>query len=134
MRDLRVNRSNVPDLDRFGFRPLSNPAEMPRIQQRRSQSHSSRPKVSLSSSSSIPSVPAAAAAPPPPQRQAASQDNNEFLREGLQVHNELRRRHGVEPLRLNNDLSKLAQQWGKYKLQTTIDIPRECHLFLQLII
>ena len=128
MRDLRVNRSNVPDLDRFGFRPLSNPAEIPQIPQRRSQSHSSRPKASLSSSSSTPSA-SAAAAPPPPQRPTASQDNNEFLREGLQVHNELRRRHGVESLRLNNDLCKLAQQWGKLKLQITIDIPRECHLF-----
>lgn len=94
MRDLRINRSDVPDLDRFGFRPLSNPSEVPRIPQRRSQSHSSTPRVAA------------------PQRPTASQDNNEFLRDGLQVHNEFRRRHGVEPLRLNNDLCKLAQQWG----------------------
>ena len=42
-----------------------------------------------------------------------SQDNKEFIREALQVHNELRQKHNVEPLRLNNDLSNLAQEWGK---------------------
>lgn len=42
------------------------------------------------------------------------QENKEFVREALQVHNDFRRKHGVEPLRLNDDLSKLAQQWGKY--------------------
>jgi uncharacterized protein YkwD len=47
------------------------------------------------------------------KRPLVSQDNNEFVREALQIHNELRRKHGVEPLQLNNDLSKLAQQWGK---------------------
>ena len=104
MRDLRANRDNVPDLDRFGFRPLSNPSELPRIEQRQSQSqtHSSKPKSSSSASAAV-----------TPKHSATSQDTNEFLREGLQIHNELRRRHGVEPLRLNNDLCKLAQQWGK---------------------
>lgn len=48
-----------------------------------------------------------------PKRAAVAQDNTEFTREALQLHNELRRKHGVEPLRLNNDLSKLAQQWGE---------------------
>ncbi len=48
-----------------------------------------------------------------PKRATVAQNNNEFVREALQVHNELRRKHGVEPLRLNNDLTKLAQQWGK---------------------
>ena len=41
-----------------------------------------------------------------------NQDNNEFIREALHIHNELRCKHNVEPLRLNNDLSKLAQEWG----------------------
>ena len=41
------------------------------------------------------------------------QNDNELRRESLQVHNELRRRHGVQPLRLNDDLTKLAQNWGK---------------------
>ena len=40
------------------------------------------------------------------------QENKDFTREALQVHNDLRKEHGVEPLKLNNDLSKLAQQWG----------------------
>ena len=40
------------------------------------------------------------------------QENKDFTREALQVHNDLRKKHGVEPLKLNNDLSKLAQQWG----------------------
>ena len=51
--------------------------------------------------------------PTAPKRTAVAQDNTEFTREALQLHNELRRKHGVEPLRLNNDLSKLAQQWGE---------------------
>ena len=49
----------------------------------------------------------------PTKRPKATQDNNEFVQEALQMHNELRQKHGVEPLRLNNDLSKLAQQWGE---------------------
>lgn len=51
----------------------------------------------------------------PSKHSTTTQDQNEFVREALQVHNELRRKHGVEPLKLNNDLSKLAQQWGKRK-------------------
>jgi uncharacterized protein YkwD len=46
------------------------------------------------------------------KRPASAQSNKEFVREALEVHNELRRKHSVEPLRLNNDLSKLAQEWG----------------------
>jgi hypothetical protein len=57
--------------------------------------------------------PSQSARPAAPKRAAVAQDNAEFTREALQLHNELRRKHGVEPLRLNNDLSKLAQQWGK---------------------
>ena len=113
MKDLRVNRDDVPDFDRFGFRPLSNPSSLPQIEHRSHHStHPSKPKPSSSSASSSASAsatPIAAASKHSP----ASQNNDEFLREALQVHNELRRRHGVEPLRLNNDLSKLAQQWGK---------------------
>ncbi|CAF1064353.1 unnamed protein product [Adineta ricciae] len=46
------------------------------------------------------------------------QDNDEFVHEALQVHNDLRRKHGVEPLRLNNDLCKLAQQWANHLVTT----------------
>jgi hypothetical protein len=56
----------------------------------------------------------------PAKHPAVAQDNNEFVREALQVHNELRRKHGVEPLRLNNDLSKLAQQWGEFISSTKV--------------
>jgi uncharacterized protein YkwD len=103
MRDLRSNRDNVPDLDRFGFRPLTSPTNLPQLEQRSHRSvHPPRPTSSSSSSST-------AAA----KQSTVSQDSNDFTREALQIHNELRRRHGVEPLRLNNDLSKLAQEWGK---------------------
>jgi len=113
MQDLRSDRNNVPDLDRFGFRPLTNPTNFPQLEQRShqaTQSSRSRPSSSASSSSSPSTL---AAATVPSKRPTVVQDDNAFLREALQVHNELRRRHGVEPLRLNNDLSKLAQQWGK---------------------
>jgi uncharacterized protein YkwD len=117
MQDLRSDRNNVPDLDGFGFRPLTNPTNFPRLEQRShqtTQSSRSKPSSSASSSSSSSStIPTAAAAAVPPKRPTVVQDDNAFFREALQVHNELRRRHGVEPLRLNNDLSKLAQEWGK---------------------
>jgi uncharacterized protein YkwD len=114
MQDLRSNRNDVPDLDRFGFRPLTNPTNFPQLEQHSHQTtHSSKPKTSSSSSPAA----AAAAVAVVPKHPTVVQDNSEFFREALQVHNELRRRHGVEPLRLNNDLSKLAQQWGKKKLK-----------------
>jgi uncharacterized protein YkwD len=129
MRDLRSNRDNVPDLDRFGFRPLTNPTNVPQLEQRshrnvqssnstnvpqlEQRSHRNVQSTRPTSSSSASSGAAAAAATATPKRSTVGQDNNEFLREALQIHNELRRRHGVEPLRLNNDLSKLAQEWGK---------------------
>ena len=47
------------------------------------------------------------------QSSTKMQNNDEFVREALEVHNDLRQKHGVKPLRLNNDLSKLAQQWGR---------------------
>ncbi|CAF1324791.1 unnamed protein product [Rotaria sordida] len=52
------------------------------------------------------------------KRPTVTQDNKEFVREALQVHNELRRKHGVEPLKLNNDLSKLAQEWANHLAST----------------
>lgn len=115
MQDLRSNRTNVPDLDKFGFRPLTNPTELPQLEQRSQKpTHSSRSKPPLSSVFSSPATPPVAAATSSvSKRSIVSQDDNEFYRDALQVHNELRRRHGVEPLRLNNELSKLAQQWGK---------------------
>jgi uncharacterized protein YkwD len=119
MRGLRSDHDNVPDLDRFGFRPLTNTTSFPQSQQQHSHQivHSSKPKLSSSSSS-----PASASAAVTPKHSPVGQDDNEFFREALQVHNELRRRHGVEPLRLNNDLSKLAQQWGKDKLHFFINM------------
>ena len=54
------------------------------------------------------------------KRATVGQDNRDFVHEALQVHNDLRRKHGAEALRLNNDLSKLAQQWGK---RSEIDVP-----------
>jgi uncharacterized protein YkwD len=120
MRDLRGNRDDVPDFDRFGFRPLSNPTNFPQIEPRSHHStHPSKPKPpssSPSSSAAASSTPIAAAS----KHSAVSQRTDEFLREALQVHNELRRRHGVESLRLNNDLSKLAQQWGKSNFQISL--------------
>jgi hypothetical protein len=53
------------------------------------------------------------------KRPSKAQDNKKFVQEALQIHNELRQKHGVEPLRLNNDLSKLAQQWGKSIIYST---------------
>lgn len=45
-------------------------------------------------------------------RSRTGQTDEEFAQEALKVHNDFRYKHGVEPLRLNNDLTKLAQQWG----------------------
>lgn len=113
MRDLRVNRNHVPDLDRFGFRPLSDPAQLPQLEQRRPRNvPPTKPTPRPRSSSALSAGVAPASAPAPPQRSVVPQDANEFVRESLQVHNDLRRRHGVDPLRLNNELCKLAQQWG----------------------
>ena len=82
-------RPNEPqDGNRFEFRPVPNSGD---------EGHSS-PR---------------AAPPKEAKRATATQDNREFVHEALQVHNELRRKHGVEALRVNNDLSKLAQQWGR---------------------
>jgi uncharacterized protein YkwD len=107
MRNLRSNHDNVPDLDRFGFRPLTNPTNFPQLEQRSHHSIQSSRPTPTSSSSSLATASS--------KRPTVEYDNSEFLRDALQVHNDLRRRHGVEPLRLNNDLTKLAQEWGKYK-------------------
>ncbi|CAF1318844.1 unnamed protein product [Rotaria sordida] len=107
MRDLRSNRNDVPDLDRFGFRPLINPTNFSQLEQHSEQNiKSSRP--SSSSTTEIPSS----------KSSNVSQSNNEFLQESLQIHNELRRRHGAEPLQLNDDLSKLAQTWANHLAST----------------
>ena len=99
MRNLRTHHDDVPDLDRFGFRPLLNPSNVPSFEP---QTHRHAPPPRSKSSS----VNRAGTRP------GAHQDKSEFTRESLHIHNDLRRRHGVEPLRLNDDLSKLAQQWG----------------------
>ena len=102
MRNLRSHHDDIPDLDRFGFRPLLNPTNVPSFEpQAHRQALPSRFKSSSGSQVDA--------------RPAARQDKSEFTREALNVHNDLRRRHGVEPLRLNDDLSKLAQQWGNYE-------------------
>ncbi|CAF0857943.1 unnamed protein product [Adineta steineri] len=122
MRGLRSNRDNVPDLDRFGFRPLTDPKNLPQLEQRNHRLiQSLKPKStssSLSSSSGAGAAAAAAVVPAPPKRSTVTQSNNEFVQDALQVHNELRRRHGVESLRLNNDLTKLAQQWANHLAST----------------
>lgn len=51
---------------------------------------------------------------------AIVQDDEDFFYEALQAHNEIREKHGVAPLRLNPELSKLAQEWGKDKNNHTI--------------
>lgn len=61
-----------------------------------------------------------------PSSTTTIQNNDEFVREALQVHNDLRQKHGIQPLRLNNDLSKLAQQWGESKQHDFF-----IHLFFQ---
>lgn len=98
MRNLRGNQNTVPDFDQFGFRPLMSPANITPLESRHARAVVSQ------------SRPAASSATKP---QATNQDTDQFVRDALQIHNDLRRRHGVEPLRLNNDLSKLAQQWGE---------------------
>jgi uncharacterized protein YkwD len=102
MRNLRSNQHNIPDFDRFGFRPLVSPGTIPTGEKRQHRNSS----LSRPTSSSIPSRSAS-------QHVTRHQDNSDFVQEALQRHNALRQRHGVEPLRLNNDLSKLAQKWGK---------------------
>lgn len=98
MRDLHANRHDVPDLNEFGFRPMLNPRNPPKHEQHVDQNRRFlKPKPTHEPSS------------------ASSQSKNDFYQEALQVHNEYRQRHGVEPLRLNDDLCKLAQKWGKFK-------------------
>ncbi|CAF2928137.1 unnamed protein product [Rotaria sp. Silwood2] len=109
MRDLRSNRNDVPDLDRFEFRPLINPTNFPQLEQHKHRNiQSPRPAASSSSTTEISTS----------KHSNVAQSNNEFLQEALQLHNELRRRHGVEPLHLNDDLSKLAQTWANHLAST----------------
>ncbi|CAF1250083.1 unnamed protein product, partial [Didymodactylos carnosus] len=46
--------------------------------------------------------------------QPIAQDIDKFTKESLQIHNDLRRKHGAASLTLNHDLSKLAQQWAEH--------------------
>lgn len=39
--------------------------------------------------------------------------SKDFENEALEVHNEYRREHGVEPLVLNKDICKISQQWAE---------------------
>ena len=120
MRDMRSNRDNVPDFDRFGFRPLSSPTNFPQLEHRNHRNTSSSRPFSPASAASSEAT-AASSAPQIPRRSTPDQDNSAFLQDALQVHNDFRRRHRVEPLRLNNDLCKLAQQWGKSNFSVRID-------------
>ena len=108
MRNMRSHQPNFPDLDRMGFRPLNSPSNIQPSEldnRHRSSSASIFRPFSASASSNKSS-----------SNSATVQSDHEFAEDALKVHNELRRRHGVEPLRLNSDLSKLAQQWGKYSI------------------
>ncbi|CAF1531335.1 unnamed protein product [Adineta ricciae] len=122
MHNLRLNRDEVPDFDRFGFRPLSDPTNLPPLESRHNQHHrsiqSSKPIPVRSSSSSSSPFSVAPITPTPPKRSSAPQSNNEFVREALQAHNDLRRRHGIEVLKLNDDLCRLAQQWANHLAST----------------
>ncbi|UJR20836.1 hypothetical protein I4U23_023947 [Adineta vaga] len=91
MQGVRLQDNDASGKNRFGFCSLTHPSSLFR---------STKPTAAKQS----PTV----------------QDNNEFIREALQVHNELRRKHGVEPLRLNNDLCKLAQEWANHLTTTGV--------------
>lgn len=47
------------------------------------------------------------------QNKIFSNKSNDFENEALEVHNEYRREHGVPPLVLNKDISKLSQRWAE---------------------
>ncbi|CAM2712367.1 unnamed protein product [Rotaria socialis] len=109
MRDLRSNQDNVPDLDGFGFRPLTNPSNFSQLDQRINRGKRSPKSTSSSSTSSATAT---------PHDSTVGQNNKEFLQDALEIHNSLRLRHGVEPLRLNDDLLKLAQTWADHLAST----------------
>ncbi|CAF1128474.1 unnamed protein product [Adineta steineri] len=92
MQNLRLQHDDKRDENRFGFHSLRNPKSLFR---------STKPTADRNATAT-----------------AAVQDNTEFAQEALKLHNELRRKHGVEPLKLNNDLSKLAQDWANHLAST----------------
>ena len=106
MQHSRFNRNNATNWNQFESGQWINPRNSSDVQQ---PSHRSihLPRGTTSSSAAALNILASG------KRSAGGQNDNEFRRESLQVHNELRRRHGVQPLRLNDDLTKLAQNWGK---------------------
>lgn len=109
MQGLRSNRNDIPDLNSFGFRPLLNPSKFPQLESRIQRNVGLlRPKPTSSSATLTETA--------VPQRSNISQTDKDFLEEALKIHNEFRKRHGVGPLRLNNDLNKLAQAWGRLKI------------------
>lgn len=50
---------------------------------------------------------------PPFQSKLFGSKTSEFENEALEVHNEYRREHGVPPLVLNKDISKVSQKWAE---------------------
>lgn len=104
MQNLRAKDRSIPDFDRFGNRSFFDQpkSSTPSSQLERRWNPSPR-SVSPSASPREATRPAS----------AATQNTDEFVRDALDRHNDLRRRHGVEPLKLNNDLTQLAQRWGQ---------------------
>ena len=56
------------------------------------------------------------------------QSVKEFTADGLQLHNNIRRKHNVPPLKFAKDLAHHAQQWAEYLVKTNQDTPGVEHL------
>ncbi|RUS71314.1 hypothetical protein EGW08_020922 [Elysia chlorotica] len=60
--------------------------------------------------------------------QAPSGDMKEFREQGLKAHNDRRKKHGVPPMKLNNDLNKYAQEWADHLVKTSTFQHSNCTL------
>lgn len=52
----------------------------------------------------------------------------QFTSEGLILHNTIRRKHNVPPLKFAKDLVQHAQEWAEYLVKTNQDTPEVQHL------
>ena len=52
----------------------------------------------------------------------------QFTDDGLYLHNTIRRKHNVPPLKFAKDLAYHAQQWAEYLVKTNQDTPDVEHL------
>ena len=123
MQNLRSKDRDIPDFDRFGFRPLLKPSDVSSSgQQLHHHRHTPSPK------------PVSPAVSPRGSAKPASttQNTDEFVQDALQTHNDLRRRHGVERLKLNDELTALAQKWGMYNIVVVLSEESDFVLFLLL--